>query len=59
VLALQHLDDDADVVEDAEAGGMGAPCVMEPGDRNEAAARATGTDADNIFLVKLSYWWNP
>ena len=37
--ALQVLDDDADVVEDAEARGMRAPGMVQPGDRHEPALR--------------------
>ena len=44
MLPLEALDHDADVVEHAEAGGMGAPGVVQSRDRHEAASRLAGHD---------------
>ena len=44
VLALEVLDHDADVVEYAEARGMGAPGMVQSRDRHEAASRLPGHD---------------
>ena len=40
MLAAQHLDRDAAIVEHAEAGGVVARRMMQAGDRNECATRA-------------------